>query len=66
MKARGARSSDLVLRVDLHAGWLYPGRSAPAGWTPRRRLRVEEAILRLSPTWSVLEETARAGEPREG
>jgi GAF domain-containing protein len=70
MKARGARSSDLVLRVDLHAGWLYPGRSAPAGWisgwTPRRRLRVEEAILRLSPTWSVLEETARTGEPREG
>jgi GAF domain-containing protein/PAS domain-containing protein len=70
MKARGARSSDLVLRVDLHAGWLYPGRSAPAGWisgwTPRRRLRVEETILRLSPTWSVLEETARTGEPREG
>jgi PAS domain-containing protein len=70
MKARGARSSDLVLPVDLHAGWLYPGRSAPAGWisgwTPRRRLRVEEAILRLSPTWSVLEETARTGEPREG
>jgi GAF domain-containing protein len=27
---------------------------------------VEEAILRLSPTWSVLEETARTGEPREG
>jgi GAF domain-containing protein/PAS domain-containing protein len=70
MKARGARSSDLVLRVDLHAGWLYPGRSAPAGWisgwTPRRRLRVEETILRLLPTWSVLEETARTGEPREG
>ena len=70
MKAQGAYSSDPVLRVDLHTGWLYPGRSALAGWifgsAPRRQLRVEEAILRLSPTWSVLEETARAGEPREG